>query len=110
VFKLEQGRALAKLGRREEAGSLALESSGLLKDASPIDAGRAYALVGDLYADLGENARAIELYELAAEVLPVDDRYRIEVTTRLAELLQAEGRLEEAFELLKRTVRAQPAR
>jgi tetratricopeptide (TPR) repeat protein len=110
VFKLEQGRALAKLGRREEAGALALESSGMLKDASPTDAGRAYALVGDLYGDLGDNPRAIELYELAAEVLPVDDRYRIEVTTRLAELLQQEGRLEEAFELLKRTVRAQPAR
>lgn len=107
VFKLEQARALARLERGEEAASLAMEASTMLGDASPIDAGRAYALVAEVFATLGEHARALELYELADETLPVDDRYRAEVSTRRAELLEAAGRPDEALTLLKQAVRWQ---
>jgi transcriptional regulator with XRE-family HTH domain len=39
LFKLEEARALIQLERAEEAAALAMESTGLLTDASPYDAG-----------------------------------------------------------------------
>jgi tetratricopeptide (TPR) repeat protein len=107
MFKLETARALAQLERGEEAGAHAMEASGLVGDASPSDAGRAYALVADVFAELGDRARALELYELADEVLPADSRVRRDVAPRHAELLEQEGRKDDALELLKRAMRTQ---
>jgi tetratricopeptide (TPR) repeat protein len=112
LFGLEQARALVQLGRREEAAAIAMEASGLLKDASPHDAGRGYAVIADIFAELGDTARARELYELAAEVLaPIPSRYSVEVHSKLADLLEAEGKKDEALAVLKRAVgvRSQPA-
>lgn len=107
MFKLEQARAYAQLGRKDEAGPLAMEAAGLLNDASPTDAGRAYALVAEVFADLGDRDRAIELYELAEEKRPFDNNVRREIAGRLAELLEEAGRKDEALELLKRAMRTQ---
>ena len=105
LLRLEEARALLQLGKREEAGALALEVAGLLKDSSPHDAGRGYALVAQVYEDLGDRARALELYELAAEVLQGSaGRYLIEVYQRLAEILEEEQRRDEALEILKKAV------
>jgi tetratricopeptide (TPR) repeat protein len=105
LFDLERARALILLGRSEEAAALAMKSNGLLADASPQDAGRGYALVGDVYAALGEGAKAIEVYELAAEVLSAfPSRYLVEVYQKLADLLEAEDRKDEALEVLKQAV------
>jgi tetratricopeptide (TPR) repeat protein len=105
LFNLERARALIQLGRSEEAAALAMEANGLLADASPQDAGRGYALVGDVYAALGEGAKAIEVYELAAEVLSAfPSRYLVEVYQKLADLLEAEDRKDEALEVLKQAV------
>ena len=41
-----------------------------LGDASPVNAGRSYMLVADVQRELGEVARAVELYELIAEIPP----------------------------------------
>jgi tetratricopeptide (TPR) repeat protein len=105
LFDLERARALIQLGRREEAAALAMEANGLLADASPQDAGRGYALVADVYADLGDRAKAIELYELATEVLSAfPSRYLVEVYQKLADVLEAEGRKDDALKVLKDAV------
>ena len=105
LFRLEEARALVQLGRREEAASIAMEATGLLKEAAPHDAGRGYALIAEIFEQLGDRARARELYELAAKVLePIPTRYSVEVHSKLAELLEAEGLKDEALAVLKRAV------
>ena len=47
LFRLEEARALLQLGERDEAASIAMESAGLLADASPIDAGRGYTVMAE---------------------------------------------------------------
>jgi tetratricopeptide (TPR) repeat protein len=70
-------------------------------------------VVADVFQELGDTAKARELYELAAEILaPAASRYVLEVYQKLAELLEAEGRKDEALEVLKRAVsiQAEPGR
>ena len=108
LFRLEESRALLQLGEGEEAAAIAMESSGVLADASPFDAGRGYSVVADVFAQLGNTEKARELYELAAELLtPMASRYLLEVYQKLAELLEAEGRKDEALEVLKKAVSVQ---
>lgn len=105
LFKLEQARALIQLDRHEEAASLAMDASETLADASPHNGGRGYAVVAEVYSELGDRAKAIELYELAADVLSSHpSRYLLEVYEKLAELLEAEGQKDEALTVLKKAV------
>jgi tetratricopeptide (TPR) repeat protein len=105
LLRLEEARALVQLGQHETAASLAMEVSGLLKEASPHDAGRGYALVAQVHEQLGDRARALELYELAAEVLEGSGgRYLVEVYQRLAELFEEDERKEDALNILKKAV------
>ena len=113
LFRLEGARALIQLGRLEEAASIAMEASGQLADGSPHDAGRGYMLIGDVFQELGDTAKAQELYELAAEVLEaVPTRYLSEVYQKLAALLEADGQKDEALGVLKKAVaiQSQPLR
>jgi tetratricopeptide (TPR) repeat protein len=113
LFRLEEARALIQLGRAEEAASTAMSASAQLADGSPHDAGRGYTLIGDVFHELGDTAKAQELYELAAEVLePIPGRYLTEVYQKLAALLEAEGKKDEALDILKKAVgvQSQPAR
>jgi tetratricopeptide (TPR) repeat protein len=108
LFQLERARALVQLARGDEAARLATESIRLLEDASPADAGRGHVVVGDVYDGLGDRARAIETYERAADLLSVNpNRYLLEVYAKLADLLEAEGRKDDALEVLKKAVAAQ---
>ena len=108
LFRLEGARALIQLGKPEEAASTAMEASAQLADGSPHDAGRGYMLIGDVFVELGEPAKAQELYELAAEVLePNPNRYLTEVYQKLAALLEADGQKDEALGVLKKAVRIQ---
>jgi tetratricopeptide (TPR) repeat protein len=107
-FKLEEARALAKLGRAEAAASLAMEVAPMLRKSSPLDAGRSYNLIAEVFAETGDDARAIELYELAIEMLERSPtRYLVEAYSRLAELLERTGRKDDALALLKRAMRVQ---
>jgi tetratricopeptide (TPR) repeat protein len=107
-FKLEEARALAKLGRAEAAASLAMEVAPVLQKSSPLDAGRSYNLIAEVFAQTGDDARAIELYELAIEMLErAPTRYVVEAYSRLAELLERNGRKDDALALLKRAMRVQ---
>jgi tetratricopeptide (TPR) repeat protein len=110
-YRLEEARALAKLGRSEEAAALAMQVSGLISDAAPEDAARSYTVLGSVYEELGESSRAREVYELAAELLEPrnPNRFLIEVYSKLADLAEAEGRKEEAYDYMKKAVRQQRA-
>lgn len=102
-FQLEEARALALLGRNEEAAVAAMGVQTLLSDAEPADAGRAYTVLGDVYRQLGDNERAREIWELAAELLEREPNpYLGDVYERLGSLLEEEGRTEEALQMLKR--------
>ncbi len=108
LFRLEEARALIQLGRAEEAASIAMEASAQLAEGSPHDAGRGYMLIGDVFQELGETAKARELYELAAEVLePIPGRYLSEVYRKIAALLEADGHKDEALSVLKKAVAVQ---
>jgi tetratricopeptide (TPR) repeat protein len=108
LFQLERARALVRLNRSEDARRLAQESSAVLEDASPVDAGRGHTVVAEVYEQLGDTTRAIETYQHAAELLSVSpSRYVLEVYAKLADLLESEGRKDEALEVLKKAVAAQ---
>jgi tetratricopeptide (TPR) repeat protein len=102
-FRIEEARALVLLGRVEEAAAVAMTIQGLLADAEPDDAGRAYTVLGDVYRQVGDHARAREIWELAAELLEREPNpYLADVYERLGTLLEEEGRTEEALQMLKR--------
>jgi tetratricopeptide (TPR) repeat protein len=107
-FQLEEARALAALGENEEAAALALETAALLRRFDPADAGRAYQAIASIFADIGELARARELYELALDSLErcgspyLSDTYR-----GLADVLKADGKTDEAFAMLEKAVAVQ---
>ncbi|HVD65415.1 MAG TPA: tetratricopeptide repeat protein [Gaiellaceae bacterium] len=110
-YRLEEARALARLGRSEEAAALAMQISGLIADAHPEDAARSYSVLAGVFDDLGDRGRAKELYELAEELLEprTPNRFLIDVYSRLADIAESEGRKEEAYELMKKAVGMQKA-
>lgn len=104
-YRLEEARALAALGEREQAIELALQVSGVMTKAAPEDAGRGFTLLADLFAGLEEHERADELYGLAVELLEKNpNRYLVHACTRYADFLQEQGRQEEAFRLLRKAL------
>jgi tetratricopeptide (TPR) repeat protein len=110
-YRLEEARALAKLDRKEEAAALAMQISGIIADAHPEDAARSYATLADVYEEMEDRARALELYELAADLLRSDNpnRYLAGIYARMAELYEAEGEPEAAYEHMKKAVGMQQA-
>jgi tetratricopeptide (TPR) repeat protein len=84
-----------------------MQAAGLLEHASPLDAGRGYALVAEVHEQLGNREQALELYELAAERLQAHPgRYLVDVYSNLARVLEESGQKDEALEVLKRAVAA----
>jgi transcriptional regulator with XRE-family HTH domain len=110
-YRLERARALAGLGKREEAASLAMAIAGRLGDVQPVSRGRAYFLLAELFKDLDDLARARELYELAIACAEeqAPSKHLIAAYRGLAELLKLEGRRDEALDLLERALNAQVA-
>lgn len=104
-YRLEEARALAAVGEPQRAAGIAMEVSGVIAQANVEDAGRSYTLLADLFRELGDVARAQELYELAAELLERNpNRYLVRVYRRHAELLEEQGHTDAAMELLKKAV------
>jgi tetratricopeptide (TPR) repeat protein len=65
-------------------------------------------LVADVFEELGDEERALELYELGIERLEaVPSRYLVEAYSKLAELLEARGETERALALLRQAMHAQ---
>ncbi len=108
-YELERARALAALGEHDEAASLAMRLAGSLGEVQPLARGRAYLLLAGLFGDLGDRHRAQELYELAVECLEgrAPGKHLVAAYRGLAELLKAQGRRDEALELLERALATQ---
>ena len=107
-FEIERARALLSLGRREEAASVAMQASALLRDDSSVDAGRGYLVIGEVFRALGDDERAVELYELAVEHLrATPNRYLVEAYSKLAEVLESMGEETRALAVLKDAMKVQ---
>ena len=102
-FRIEKARALAALGRDEEAVALATESATCLTESRPEQAGRAYAIAAEVTPER-RRRRALELYERAPSSPSGTPSSCASSTRRWRELLEQEGRKDEALELLKRAV------
>jgi tetratricopeptide (TPR) repeat protein len=105
-YEIEEARALAAVGETEEAASLALDVGNALRGTHPVDAGRTYALLGEIFAELGEDARARELLELAVEILErqAPNQYLVQAYKRLAAILRERGDTEGALDVLERAL------
>jgi tetratricopeptide (TPR) repeat protein/DNA-binding XRE family transcriptional regulator len=107
-LRIEQARALAQTGRAEEAASAAMEALGSIGELGSLEAGRCYTLIAEVYESLGDEERAIELYELAVEQLEaVPTRFGADAHGKLAELLEARGDKDAALAVLKRAMHLQ---
>jgi tetratricopeptide (TPR) repeat protein len=108
LVRLEKARAFVNLGDRDQAETLAAESAELLAESSPHDAGRGYALMGEIFQSLADAGRAREHYERAIDLLETGPtRYLVEVYGKLAALHEAEGRPDEALAVLKKAMATQ---
>jgi tetratricopeptide (TPR) repeat protein len=103
-FEIVRAQALARIGREEEAIAAAMALAGA-SESRPDLAGRAFAVAADAYAQTGDRARALELYELSGELMAERDHtFTRDLYSKMAELLEAEGRKDEALVLLKRAM------
>lgn len=107
VFRVELARALVELGRLDEAIVPAEAAAAELHEVSPIDAGRAHDVLATALRRQGELEAAIQASERALTLLPVNDRYRLAVSSNLAEMLREQGRSDEALDVLSDAVRSQ---
>lgn len=105
-LELERARAELGLGNKQEAARRALGSLPLLADSSPINAGRGYALAASIFKDLGDPAKALELYELAVESFPALDRHAAEAYSAMAGIAAASGRKDDALDYFRRALAA----
>lgn len=108
-YRLEEARALAASGESERAGEVAMDVAGHLAGLQPVLAGRAYLVLAQIFEQLGDVERAVELCELAVERAEQQEPNRVQVDAyrQLAELLKAQGRRDEAMELLERALSVQ---
>lgn len=109
-FQLEEARALTRIGRMDEAASLAMATASILRDGHPLDAGRCYGEIAYAFDRAGEPERAGELYELAIEFLDQGpNRFLAETYLHYGELLERRGDKDAAFTVYKRgmSVRAE---
>jgi tetratricopeptide (TPR) repeat protein/DNA-binding XRE family transcriptional regulator len=107
LFQIERARALAQLGRLEEARVLAELASDQLRDASPEDAARGLLVLAEIHARRGEVEEAIATYRRAVAAFSGPHRYKLEAYSRLGELLKAQGRKDEALEVFSEAMRLQ---
>ena len=106
-FALEETRALLALDRLKDAARIASQALGRIQALEPGDQGRAYVLLGEVFAQNGDSERAIELLELAVELLEESGRpYLVDAAGKLADALEAAGRPGDALTVLRRAVSA----
>ena len=110
-YQIDEARALLACGEKARAAELAYSVIERLGDAMPGDRGRTYLLLAEIIEELGDTGKALELSEFAVKLLePLGpNRYLISGYRRLAALLKAEGRADDALSILERAVRTQDA-
>jgi tetratricopeptide (TPR) repeat protein len=106
MFTIERARALSALGAADEAAGLLMGIAPELNSAAPEDAARAYTAVANIFKGQGDDARALELFELAVEQAPTANKYAAEALTAMAEIYEERGDTQKALELLKQALAA----
>jgi tetratricopeptide (TPR) repeat protein len=109
LFRIEKARALARLGRLQEAQPMAAQASEEIGQASPEDAARALMVLAEIHEQQGDVEEAIATYRRAADSFPGPHRYKIEAYAKLGELLKAQDRKDEALEVFSEAMRLQAA-
>ena len=107
-FAIEEARALLALRRLKDAAGAASRALALMEALDPGDRGRSYVVLAGVFKANGEAERALELYELALELLEEHGRpYVVDAAGQLAQLLEDLGRPLDALQILKRGLRIQ---
>ena len=106
-YRVAEARALAASGDTDKAAALAMQLAGELH-GQPRSA-HAYLLLGEIFEQLGDRQRAREVYELAVELFEQrpPTRHLVVAYRRLADNLKADGKRDEALELLERALAVQ---
>jgi tetratricopeptide (TPR) repeat protein len=107
VIRVELARALVEVGRTDEAMPLAEAAAEELREVSPLDAGRAHDVLAGALRRRGDLDGAIAAWQTALTLLPLSDRYRLAVSSSLADVLREQGRNDEALDVLAEAVRSQ---
>jgi transcriptional regulator with XRE-family HTH domain len=107
MLLLEKARGLAGLGQRQDAIGIVLGAIPRFEHAHPKSAARGYSIAAGLFRDLAEPGRALELYELAAETAPTEDRHLSEIYRAIAEIHESEERSDDALSYFKRALDVQ---
>jgi tetratricopeptide (TPR) repeat protein len=102
TLRLEQARALVMVGDTDAAREIALDIAPVLLGTTRGDAGRLFTTLGDIWAQLGDDDRADEMYDAAIEALS-DHRnpHLVRAYRQKAALLEQQGDHTGALELLK---------
>lgn len=109
-FSLEEARALLLLGRKRPAAKVAASTLQLIDFVDPQDRGRSFVALGDVFASVGEQETARDLYEKAFDLLAEQGRpYIVTAARRLADLLEEEGDAKGALVVLKRATQISEA-
>jgi len=108
-FRIEEARAHAAMGDSDRALAIAEEIADQLGDGQSVSRARLYTLLGDLFAQSPNEARARELYRAAIELLEQSppNRHLVDAYKRLAALLKTLNERDEALELLERALAVQ---
>lgn len=102
---LERARALALLGRDDDAVEAALTAATALEGSASGDAGRAYVVLGDSFRQLGRHDDALRMYDLAVSNLRGKPSSHLAQTLRRkADLLEQLGDKDGALAALKQSI------
>jgi tetratricopeptide (TPR) repeat protein len=106
-FSVDEARALIGLERTGEAVEAAERALANLDAMAPVDRGRSYVVLGDVYLASGDGERGRALFEHGLDVLVAErSTLAIDAGRRLADLLEAEGETAAALAALKRATDA----
>ena len=105
-FAVEEARALVQLGRLDDAATAARNASIGLRGTHPSDIGRSYTELAAVLEQAAQPESALELYELAIEMLePTPSRFLSDAYTACGELLERLGRQDDAYATFKKAAR-----
>lgn len=106
LASIERARALAALGRGDEAVSLLADVVPRLDEAPAEPAAAGYLAAARLLHARGDEAGALELYERAARRAPLAARHATDALSAMAAIHEQRGDAEEALRLLKAALTA----
>ena len=112
IFRVDQARALADLGRLDEAREIAADLVRQREGLGRVDSARALAVLAGIFAKTGEIDQALDLYAAAADELAdrQDAPMLVDVYSRWSDLLAETGDTQRALEVARRALTARQPR